>query len=146
MMRILGTLKSRRRRFYRSVVLGVAVSLIVSLLSALGYLQGFEAKALDLLLWARGRVKSPEIVLVQIDDAAFRRLGEKQPLPRDYLAGLTEVLARSGAKVIGVDIELKVRTEPRRDAALKAAIAAASENGVSKVVPVYLIRPEARPD
>jgi adenylate cyclase len=145
-MSLLATLKNRKRRFYRSVVLGVSMSLVVSLISYLGYLQGFEAKALDFLLWMRGRVKSPQIVLVEIDDAAFRRLGEKQPLPRDYLAGLVEVLGRSGAKVIALDIELKVKSDARADAALARAIAAVSENGVSKVVPVYLIRPETRPD
>jgi adenylate cyclase len=145
-MAFLETLGRRRRRFYKSLAIGFCVSLAVSLLSFMGYLQGFEAKALDLLLWMRGRVKSPEIILVQIDDAAFRRLGEKQPLPRDYLAGLIDVLGRSGAKVIGLDIELKVKSDPRADAALASAIAGASEDGVSKVVPVYLIRPQARPD
>ena len=144
-MGIVETLKNRRRRFYRSLTLGIAASLIVSLVSYFGYLQGWEAKAFDLFLRVRGRVKSPEIVLVEIDDAAFRSLGEKQPLPREYLAGLIEVLGRSGAKVIGLDIELKVKTA-RADAALAAAITAASENGASKVVPVYLLRPEARPD
>jgi hypothetical protein len=49
-----------------------------------------EAKALDFLFWLRGQQKSPEIVLVQIDEQAFRNLGEKQPLPRGYLAGLIE--------------------------------------------------------
>ena len=75
-MAILEILKRRKRRFYKSLVLGFSVSLITSLVSYMGYQQGFEAKALDLLLWMRGRVKSPEIVLVQIDDRAFTNLGE----------------------------------------------------------------------
>jgi adenylate cyclase len=108
----------------------------------MGYLEVLEAKALDLLFWLRGQEKSPEIVLVQIDDQAFRALGEKQPLPRFYLAGLIELVARGGAKVIGVDIELKVPTNSREDGALLKAIQEAAENGVSKVVPVYVIRPE----
>ena len=141
-MPIVETLKKRKRRFYKSLVLGFSVSLITSLVSAMGYLQGFEAKALDFLLWMRGRVKSPEIVLVQIDDRAFTNLGEKQPLPRSYIAGLIEVLGRSGAKVIGVDIEFKVKTNPREDAMLVRAFEAASDNGIGKVVPVYVIRPE----
>ncbi len=141
-MSIIETLKRRKRRFYKSLVLGFSVSLITSLVSYFGYLQGFEAKALDFLLWARGRVKSPEIVLVQIDDRAFTNLGEKQPLPRSYIAGLIEVLNRSGAKVIGIDVEFKVKTNPREDALLVKAIQGASENGLSKVVPVYIIRPD----
>jgi adenylate cyclase len=141
-MPLVEILKKRKRRFYKSLVLGLSVSIITSFASTMGYLQGFEAKALDFLLWMRGRVKSPEIVLVQIDDRAFANLGEKQPLPRSYIAGLIEVLGRSGAKVIGVDIELKVKTNPREDAMLVKAIQGASENGLSRVVPVYVIRPE----
>ncbi|HEY3306685.1 MAG TPA: adenylate/guanylate cyclase domain-containing protein [Candidatus Binatia bacterium] len=141
-MPIVETLKKRKRRFYKSLVLGLSVSIITSFASYMGYLQGFEAKALDFLLWLRGRVKSPEIVLVQIDDRAFANLGEKQPLPRSYIAGIIEVLGRSGAKVIGVDVEFKVKTDAREDAMLVRAIQGASENGLSKVVPVYVIRPE----
>jgi adenylate cyclase len=141
-MPIIETLKRRKRRFYKSLVLGFSVSLITSLVSYFGYLQGFEAKALDLLLWMRGRVKSPEIVLVKIDDRAFANLGERQPLPRAYIAGLIDVLGRSGAKVIGIDVEFKVKTNPREDAVLVKAIQGAAENGLSKVVPVYIIRPE----
>ena len=107
-------LKRRKRRFYKSLVLGFSVSLLTSLASYMGYLEGFEAKALDFLLWMRGRVKSPEIVLVQIDDQAFRNLGERQPLPRSYLAALIDVLDKSGAKVIGIDVEFKVKSRRER--------------------------------
>lgn len=141
-MVILQILKRRKRRFYKSLAIGISASLLTFLASFLGYFEGFEARALDLLLWLRGRVKSPEIVLVQIDDQAFRRLGEKQPLSRTYLASLIEVLDKGGAKVIALDIELKVKTDPREDEAFLKAIQAASEKDVSKVVPVYVIRPE----
>jgi len=139
-MPILDIIKRRKRRFYKALVLGFSVSLVTSLVSYMGYLQGFESKALDFLLWMRGRVRSPEIVLVQIDDRAFANLGEKQPLPRSYIAGLIEVLGRSGAKVIGVDVEFKVKTNRREDEMLVKAIHAAAENGLSKVVPVFVIR------
>ncbi len=145
-MSIIEVLKRRKRRFFKSLVLALSVSLLTSLASYMGYLEIFEAKALDLLLWARGRIKSPEIVLVHIDDQAFRNLQEKQPLPRSYLASIIEVLAKSGAKVIAMDIELKVQTDPREDELLLKAIQAASENGVTKVVPVYVIRPEKEDD
>lgn len=145
-MSIIEVLKRRKRRFFKSLVLALSVSLLTSLASYMGYLEGFEARALDLLLWARGRIKSPEIVLVHIDDQAFRNLQEKQPLPRSYLASIIEVLAKSGAKVIAMDIELKVQTDPREDELLLKAIQAASENGVTRVVPVYLIRPEKEDD
>lgn len=145
-MRIVEVLKRRKRRFYKSLVLGVSVSLITSFASFMGYFEGFEAKALDLLLWIRGRVRSPEIAIIHIDDQAFRNLGEKQPLPRSYLAGIIELLGQSGAKVIGVDIEFKVKTNPREDELLLKAIGNASEDSLSKVVPVYVIRPEKEED
>jgi len=145
-MTIIEVLKRRKRRFLKSLVLALSVSLVTSLASTMGYLETFEARALDLLLWARGRIKSPEIVLVHIDDQAFRNLEEKQPLPRSYLASLVEVLAKSGAKVIAMDIELKVKTNPREDALLIKAIQGASENGITKVVPVFVIRPEKEDD
>ena len=145
-MPILDILKRRKRRFYKSLVLGLSVSLVTSLASYMGYLDGLESKALDFLLWLRGRVRSPEIVLVQIDDQAFRNLGERQPLPRPYLAGLIEVLDRSGARVIGIDVEFKVKTDPREDELLLKAIQGASESGLSKVVPVYVIRLDKETD
>ncbi len=133
-------LKRRKRRLYRSLLLGFSVSFLSSLASYLGYLDGFEARALDFLLWMRGTIRSPEIVLVEIDDQAFRNLGEKQPLPRSYLARLIDLVARSGAKVIALDIELKVPTNPREDQALLNAIEAAAENGNGKVIPAFVIR------
>lgn len=145
-MQIFETLKRRKRRFYKSLILALSVSLLTSLASYLGYFDRLEAKALDFLFWLRDQEKSPEIVLVQIDDQAFRNLGEKQPLPRAYLAGLIDLIARGGAKVIGLDIELKVPTTPREDETLLRAIHAAEEGGLSKVVPVYLIRPEKEQD
>ena len=98
-MKLLQTLRRRKRRFFKSLVLGVGVSILVSIASYLGYLDSIEAKALDLLLRLRGQQRSPEIVLIKIDDQAFAKLGEKQPLPRDYIASLVDIAARGGAKV-----------------------------------------------
>ncbi|MGZ8442230.1 MAG: CHASE2 domain-containing protein [Candidatus Binatia bacterium] len=140
-MKLLQTLRRRKRRFFKSLLLGVGVSILVSIASYLGYLDSIEVKALDLLLRLRGQQRSPEIVLIKIDDQAFAKLGEKQPLPRDYIASLVDVAARGGARVIGIDIEFKVATDPVADQKLLTAIAAAKANGVTKVVPVFVIRP-----
>ncbi|MGZ8519057.1 MAG: CHASE2 domain-containing protein, partial [Candidatus Binatia bacterium] len=140
-MKLLQTLRRRKRRFFKSLLLGVGVSILVSIASYLGYLDSIEVKALDLLLRLRGQQRSPEIVLIKIDDQAFAKLGEKQPLPRDYIASLVDVAARGGARVIGIDIEFKVATDPVADQKLLTAIATAEANGVTKVVPVFVIRP-----
>jgi len=57
---------------------------------------------------------------VNIDDAAFQEMGERQPLPRPYLAQLAEFLLESGARVVGFDVQLKKATTPREDGALVA--------------------------
>ena len=54
-------------------------------------------------------------MLIKIDDQAFAKLGEKQPLPRDYIASLVDIAARGGAKIVGIDIEFKVTTDPAED-------------------------------
>jgi len=140
-MNILVTLQRRKRRFYKSLQLGIGVSVLLSLASYLGYLEIVEAKALDFLMLLRGQQRSAEIVLVQIDDDAFEKLGERQPLPRRYIASLIDIVARGGATAIGLDIELKVTTDRVEDDRLLGAIASAAENGNSKVVSVFYVRP-----
>jgi len=139
---MLATLRRRKRRFYKSLLLGCAVAFLLSVFSYLGYLDGVEAKALDFLMALRGRERSPEIVLVKIDDQAFEKLAEKQPLPRAYLASLIEVAARAGAKVIGVDIELKVPTDPAEDQQLLRVIQNVEAAGQSRIVLTYVLRPD----
>lgn len=139
-MKILTALKRRKRRFYNSLRLGAGVSILLSIGSYMGYLEVIEAKALDFLMLLRGQQRSPEIILVQIDDDAFEKLGERQPLPRSYIASLIDIVARGGAKVIGVDVEFKVASDPGEDGRLLGAIESAAENGNSKVVPVFYVR------
>ena len=140
-MNLLTTLRRRRRRFYKSLGLGAGVSILLSVIGYLGHLEIVEGKALDFLMLVRGQQRTPEIVLVQIDDDAFEKLGERQPLPRSYLANLIEIVARGGARAIGLDIELKVSTDPAEDGRFLTAFEAAAENGLSKVVPAFFLRP-----
>lgn len=141
-MRPLEILRKRKRRFIKSLLLGLGASAILSLASYLGWTEFFEAKALDALMVVRGEEKSEGILLVKIDDAAFEKLGEKQPLPRAYLASLIDVAARGGAKIVAMDIELKLATHPEEDALLLAAVKNAERNGTTKFVPVYVLRPD----
>ena len=115
-------LRSPHRRFLLGLGLGVLASAAVALVTSLGYFSGYQGTALDLFFWAQGRARAPEIVLVGIDDAAFQRLNERQPLPRDYLAGLVRGLRKSGARAIGMDVDLRRPTDAADDRALAAAI------------------------
>jgi hypothetical protein len=76
---------------------GIACSLLVTGVSALGYLEFLQAHTLDLLLHVQGQRFPSEVVIVAIDDAAFESLGRRQPLSRAYLALLLQGLWRSGA-------------------------------------------------
>ncbi len=106
------------RRLVRALALGVAVSVGVTLLSRVGALAGWETRAVDSFLFLRDRQPAPEIVLVTIDDDAFESLGERQPLPRRYLAELARFLLRSGARVVAFDLIMRAPTEEAADAAL----------------------------
>jgi adenylate cyclase len=108
------------RRVLRALLLGVAVSLAVTGLSRVGVLAGWETRAVDAFLFLRDRIPAPGIVLVVIDEASFAALGERQPIPRGYLAELGEFLLQSGARVVAFDITLRARTVPGEDAALLA--------------------------
>lgn len=88
--------------------------------SNLGALAGWETRALDLFLFFRDRVPTPEIALVVIDDASFEALGARQPLPRHYLAELADFLLQSGARSVAFDVVLKSPTTPAEDALLIA--------------------------
>jgi len=122
-MRIrLPELRARHRRFLLGLTLGFLASAAVATLTSLGYFSGHQGKALDLYFWIQGRTRAPEIVLVAIDEAAFQRLNERQPIPRDYLAGIVRGLRKSGARVIGMDIDLRRPTSPAEDRALVEAI------------------------
>ena len=115
-------IRARGRRFLLGLTLGFTASALVATATSLGYFSGYQGKALDLYFWVQGRTRAPEIVLVAIDDAAFSGLKERQPLPRDYLAGIIRGLRKSGVRLIGMDVDLRRPTTPADDRTLIAAI------------------------
>jgi adenylate cyclase len=133
----LPTLRSRHRRFLLGLVLGFLASGVVATVTSLGYFSGYQGKALDLYFWIQGRARAPEIVLVAIDDAAFERLNERQPISREYLGGLIRGLRKSGARLIAMDVDLRRPTTPDEDNALIAAIRGAPGE---RAVPVIVAR------
>jgi len=115
-------LRPRSARFLLGVVLGYIATVAVTAVTSLGYFSGYQGKAVDLYFWIRGQARAPEIVLVAIDDAAFLGLKEQQPLPREYLAAVLRGLRKSGARLIGLDVDLRLPTVPAEDRALAAAL------------------------
>ncbi len=115
-------LPPRSARFLLGAILGYVASIAVTALTSLGYFSGYQGKVVDFYYWARQQTRAPEIVLVAIDDAAFSRLNEQQPLPRGYLAAVIRGLRKSGARLIGLDVDLRRPSVPAEDQALVEAI------------------------
>jgi adenylate cyclase len=122
------------RRLLQLWAVGLVSSLLVTAASALGYLEAWQARGLDLLLRLKPRDPPHTVVVVAIDDSAFDALERRQPIPRDYLARVIRGVQRSGAVAIGLDITLATPTTPQEDAALARAILEFSDGGVSRVV------------
>jgi len=109
-------------------------SLLVTFASARGYLAPLQASTLDLLLQFQGQRFASDVIVVAIDDAAFESLGHRQPLPREYLIKVLRALQRSGAAVVGLDIDLTAPASPLDDASLAQTILDFKQDGVSRVV------------
>jgi adenylate cyclase len=104
----------------RALLLGLAVSVVITVLSRIGVYAGWEARAIDAFLFFRERVPSPAVVVVAIDEDTFQALQERQPLDRRFLADLGDFLLKSGARVVAFDVQLSRASTPGDDAAFVA--------------------------
>ncbi len=134
------------RRVLRTLALGIAVSLAVTLLSRIGLFAGWETRVVDTFLFLRARQPESEIVLVVIDEEAFAALGERQPLPRRYLADLADFLMKSGARVVALDFVVRTATDPGDDAALIAVSQRTATAGKGRLVFAAIARERQGPD
>lgn len=132
---------SSRRVTMRALLLGIVVSVAVSALARVGVFAGWETRVLDTFVFWRDRVQAPEVILVTIDDAAFRELGERQPLSRLYLADLGELLLRSGARVVAFDILVKTPSIAEEDAVLVSRLHRWQDPSAGRVVFASLVLP-----
>lgn len=137
--------RNHRRRLLQFWAVGVAASVVVTVASAAGYLEGTQAKTLDLLLRLRGSELNADVVIVAIDEDAFDSIGQRQPLPRDYLAKIIRGLQRAGAAVVALDVTFQAPTAPAEDAALARVIRAFADDGRSRVVLTSTAMPKTGP-
>jgi class 3 adenylate cyclase len=142
----LSALRARHRRFLIGLVVGFVASLGAAFAMSRGYFFDNQAKALDVFFWLRGQTRAPEIVLVAIDDAAFQRMNERQPLSRAYLAAVVRGLRKSGARLIVMDIDLRRPTVPAEDRALVAAIRGAPGDLAGQAVVARTLRSKRTQD
>ena len=88
------------------LVMGLGITFLVALLFFLrpGFFEPIHYQLYDLSLKARGEtVPPPEVLIVAVDDASVAGLG-RWPWPRGKMAELVDLLSRSGAKVIALDV------------------------------------------
>ncbi len=112
------------KKLIRPLIIGFALAALVFLSYHLGKLEILELKTLDLRFHIRG-VVSPQvpIILVSIDQDSFDELGLPWPWPRTLHGELIRKLARSQAKLIGLDILFaEPKADPQEDHALAQAI------------------------
>ncbi|MDP2157169.1 MAG: CHASE2 domain-containing protein, partial [Nitrospirota bacterium] len=112
----------KKKDLIRFALVSVVTSLMVTASSYMGYFEPVQRKALDFMVWWKEKERPSQIVIVAIDDEAFQYLGDRQPLPRKQLASLIALMKQSGAKVIGLDVELKARTDRLSDELIEKAI------------------------
>jgi adenylate cyclase len=84
-------------------------------------IQDSELDTIDARFAIRGDLEPPaDIVIVGIDDASFRELGEQWPFPRSLHAEAIDQLR--GARAIAYDVQFTEPSNPADDQALAAAI------------------------
>ena len=98
------------------IVGGLVFAALIGLRAA-GALEGLELAAYDWHIRLRPGTtpKPPPVVLVTITERDIERLGT-WPVPDEVLAKALDTLARSGARVIGLDIYRDVPVPPGREA------------------------------
>jgi serine/threonine-protein kinase len=103
------------RGFWKSDwFLGLAVALVVLVLSATDALRSLERVAYDLGVRASSRTPSERIAIIAIDDQSIANIG-RWPWPRDVHAQLIDGLAAAKAKVVGYTVFF---SEPQVDAGM----------------------------
>jgi CHASE2 domain-containing sensor protein/signal transduction histidine kinase len=109
-----------RRFLYEWAGVGLAGVVVVLLGVVWHWTAGADYLVYDFFLASRSRPVSPDIVVVEIDDASVAALG-RWPWPRSVHARLADQLARAGAAALVYDV---LFTEPSPDdAALARALA-----------------------
>ncbi len=129
-----GWWRARRARLLKLWAAGLIATAGVTILSALGILESWQARGLDLLVSVQGHRAPSDVVVIGIDETAFDGVQRRQPIPRDYLARVVRGLQRSGAAAVGLDLTFATPTSPAEDAELARALLDFSDRGLSRVV------------
>jgi CHASE2 domain-containing sensor protein len=89
------------------------------------FLPGLEQDSVSQRFAQRGPQRTPDLLVVAIDEKSFDDLKLQWPFPRSRHAQAIDRLARDGARAIVYDVQFTERTRAREDEALAAAVARA---------------------
>jgi CHASE2 domain-containing sensor protein len=100
-----------KKSFIRGIIVGISISILISILSFLGLLSGWENRAFDFMMWWQKEKRSSEIFLIEIDSQDYKDLFHAvSPLSREILARVIDKLSMAEPRAICLDISLRDRT------------------------------------
>jgi len=139
------------------VSIGAIVVLVLLFLRSFHLLDTLELKTLDYRFILRGpytgalsrtnlTIDSLDVVLVDIDDEAWRLIPHRLPYPREVWARVVRNLSRAGAKVIAFDIEFDSEDNKSAygDSLFAESIRWAHENGTEVVLAAKMVQEKTR--
>ena len=134
-MRIPERFYEERHYLLHVALLSLAIGLLLLFLGEhITMIERRSTDAMDGFLKYRKKIKSEEIAIIAIDEAAFQssEVGATQPISRSYLAKVINVLTDAHPRVIAIDIDLS-SNEPDQSILLNA-LKAAEQQGVRVVI------------
>jgi adenylate cyclase len=103
-----------------------AASLLTCLvLSGLSAVKSLEDESIDIreIAFAPETKASADVVMVWLDEATMKALPYRSPVPRDFLAGLTDQISKAGPRLIAYDIFFKGASFKEADESLADSLA-----------------------
>lgn len=120
-----------RKHFLRALIIGFAISVVVTTLSWLGHFKPYENRLTDLLQSITNK-KANDVVLLFITEKEYKQgFGGKSPLSRSRLADVINMLVKLKARVIALDIDMYDLTP--EDYKLSEALSYATAAGIPLV-------------
>ncbi len=115
-------------------LIGLAVLLLVTGFYGFHIMRWFELVTYDYRCLLRGmRASQPQIAVIEISDDSVEKIG-RWPWDRDWHASMIKILKKLGAKAVVFDVIFSEKSDPKKDAALADAIAAAQNVYLAEVV------------
>ena len=132
-----------RGHFLRAILIGLAISVIVTALARIGYFKPYQNPLTNLLHFITQK-KAHQVVLLFITEDEYKRgFHGISPLSRARLAELVNLMVKLKAKVIALDIDISDPSS--EDRKLSDAIGRASAAGIPIVVVGNLMAIEDKP-